>query len=141
MGSRIARFALTTLQLQVISRHGAATLAAARAAAKREAQARDAAVLLVWVGWDRGPEFVEPSGRHSKFYNHNGALGCVAQWTARDTGTLVGLYHGPQAGMENEEDIWCVVCETHHTLIGHPTLAEARRTRSPREFCDDCRQE
>lgn len=77
-----------------------------------------------------------------KIYNHNGFEGCVAQWTSRDTKTLVGLYHGEQSGMETDpEALWCVVCEKHHTLVGHPTLAEARRTRSPLDFCDDCRDE
>lgn len=140
MGRKVASFALATLGLEVISRNAPAPLAAARDAATREAQARNSAVLLVWNGWSRGPEYVETSGRFGKLYNHNGLLGCVDQWTARDTKTLVGLYHGAQAGMEVEQEVlWCVVCEKHHTLVGHSTLVDARRTRSPMAFCDGCR--
>jgi hypothetical protein len=135
-----ANFALATLDREAISNRSVGTLAMARLAAKLEARARNAAILLVWGGWNRGPEYVEPSGRFSKFYNHNGLSGCVNQWTARDTKTLIGLYHGVQAGMEVVQDaLWCVVCEVHHTLVGHASLVEARRTRSPRDFCDECR--
>jgi len=76
-----------------------------------------------------------------KQYLYNGFSGCVTQWKSRETKTQVGLYHGVQSGMEcDPETKWCVVCEEHHTLVGHPTLALARLTRSPLEFCDDCRE-
>lgn len=73
-------------------------------------------------------------------YCFNNLAGCVAQWRSRETGTLVGLYHSLQAGMDSDPECrWSVVCEEHCTLVGHATLADARRTRSPLAFCDDCR--
>jgi hypothetical protein len=75
-----------------------------------------------------------------KEYAHEGLAGCVAQWRARETGTLVGLYHAVQARMESDPECrWCTVCEVHGTLVCHATLCDARRTRSPLAFCDDCR--
>ena len=74
-----------------------------------------------------------------KEYGFNGLAGCVTQFKSRDTGTLVGVYHGEQSGIENDPDTpWVSVCEVHGTCICHPSLRGALRTRSPREFCDDC---
>ena len=40
---------------------------------------------------------------------------------------MVGVYHAEQAGMGDDPDgRWVTVCETHHTLVSHPTLALAR---------------
>jgi hypothetical protein len=59
---------------------------------------------------------------------------------ARQTGTLVGVYHGVQAGMEDDPEIpWQTVCEVHHNLVGHPTLSLAMAHASdPRSWCEDC---
>jgi hypothetical protein len=78
--------------------------------------------------------------RQAKQYGFDGLAGCVARWRSRATGTLVGLYHGEQSGIECDPELpWVTVCEEHHTLVSHPTLVDGRRTRDPREFCDDCR--
>ena len=45
-----------------------------------------------------------------KQYSFNGLAGCVQQRKARQTETLVGVYHGEQAGMG---DGWFTVCEEH----------------------------
>lgn len=37
-------------------------------------------------------------------YAHNGLAGCVQQRRARQTRTLVGVYHGEQAGMEPDSE-------------------------------------
>lgn len=54
---------------------------------------------------------------------------------------MVGVYHAEQAGMgDDPESRWVTVCETHHTLVSHPTLALARAAAPyPREWCEDCR--
>lgn len=115
-----------------------ATRREARGIAAHYAKNHGPGVVLLWG--NLAPEFVDDEGHTSNVYNHNNLAGCVAQWKSRETGTLVGLYHGVQSGMESDPDtVWCVVCEVHGTLVGHPTLTEARRTRSPKEFCDDCR--
>ena len=45
-----------------------------------------------------------------KEYHHNGLAGCVQQRKARATGTLVGVYHGEQSGMECDPDYpWITV--------------------------------
>lgn len=79
--------------------------------------------------------------RRVKQYGFNGLAGCVTQFRSRATGTLVGLYHGEQSGMECDPEYpYVTVCEEHHTLVCHATLADARRCRDPRDFCDDCRE-
>jgi hypothetical protein len=96
--------------------------------------------VLVWGGRPN-PEYVEPSGRTSTLYGRDGRAGCVALWRAQDTGLQVGLYHGVQAGMEDDPSaLWCTVCEEHGTLVGHATLTAARDTRSGSDFCEECMQ-
>lgn len=74
-----------------------------------------------------------------KQYGHNGLAGCVSQRKSRATGTLVGIYHAHQSGMEMDPDTpWCVVCEAHHTLVCVETLHAAQRTNDPTDFCEDC---
>jgi hypothetical protein len=79
--------------------------------------------------------------RTVKEYRFNGLAGCVTQWTCRATGTLVGLYHSMQAEMESDPELpWSTVCEVHGTLVSHTNLRNARFTRDPTDFCDDCRE-
>jgi len=141
MPSKTAPFALLTLNMQTISRHRAATLADARRVAVKEAVTRKDAITLVWLGSSPSKaQYVDPSGHVSTLYHHDDRLGCVELWTSRETGTPMGLYHGVQARMEQDPDaLWVVVCEKHNTLVGHRTLTDARRTRSPMDFCDGCR--
>lgn len=75
-------------------------------------------------------------------YGFNGLAGCVEQRRSRKTGTLVGLYHGLQSGIEADPELpWVTVCEEHSTLVCHETLALARMTLpDPASFCDECRE-
>jgi hypothetical protein len=75
-----------------------------------------------------------------KIYDFDGYAGCVTLRRSRATGTLVGVYHAVQAGMEDDpETPWMAVCEEHSTLVGLHTLAAAMASTDPREWCDDCR--
>lgn len=75
-----------------------------------------------------------------KQYSYRGLAGCVRITRCRATGTEIGVYHSVQAGMETDPELpWMTVCEAHGTLVGHATRARALQTRSPEEFCDDCR--
>lgn len=76
-----------------------------------------------------------------KEYGFNGLVGCVSQAKSRVTGTLVGVYHAGQAGMEDDpETPWATVCEEHNTLVCHPTLALAKvHAPDPTVWCDGCR--
>ena len=76
-----------------------------------------------------------------KQYGAHGLAGCVQITKSRATGLRLGIYHGEQSGLEcgDRENPWVTVCEEHGTLVGHPTLRLALRTRSGEEFCDDCR--
>lgn len=79
--------------------------------------------------------------KHVREYEANGLAGCVCRFRSRATGTLVGLYHGPQSGIENDSEWpWITVCEEHSTLVCRATLETARRTRNPQDFYDDCRE-
>lgn len=79
----------------------------------------------------------------TRTYKHRGILGCVEQWTARDTKTLVSLYHAEQGGFPVEPGgpLWLVVCEEHGASVGTNTRAQGRTTRSPQSFCEACRAE
>lgn len=79
--------------------------------------------------------------RTPKQYNFNGLSGCVVQRVARKTGSIVGVYHGVQSGMENDpETPWVTVCEVHGNLVGHPSLRQAMGwAADPEMFCEDCR--
>lgn len=75
-----------------------------------------------------------------KRYAHNGLAGCVQQRRAKSTGTLVGVYHGEQSGMETDPaEPWLTVCEAHSSLVAHPTLALAKRHAPfPESWCEEC---
>jgi len=76
-----------------------------------------------------------------KEYTHNGLSGCVQQTRSRITGTLVGLYHGDQSGIESDPEVpWTTVCEEHNTLVCHRTLRLARdHAPDPTGWCQECR--
>lgn len=76
-----------------------------------------------------------------KLYQHNGLRGCVKQFKSPYTGTLVGIYHGAQGGIDIDPEYpWVSVCEEHNTCVSHRTLAMARLERDPCEFCEVCRK-
>ena len=79
--------------------------------------------------------------RPSTVYTADGLLGCVQRRHARSTGTLVGVYYGPQAEMTSEDDPdpWLTVCETHGEIVAHRTLTLAKYFAStPEEWCEEC---
>lgn len=78
----------------------------------------------------------------TKVYEFNNLAGCVSQTKSRITGTLVGIYHGEQSGMESDPDCpWQTVCEEHSTLVGHSSLKLAREhAPDPTNWCEGCRE-
>lgn len=78
--------------------------------------------------------------RSVRNYSFGGLAGCVAQSRARQTGLLVGVYHGVQSGLECDPELpWVTVCEHHHTLVGHPSLKLAlAHSTDPAGWCEDC---
>lgn len=78
--------------------------------------------------------------RKVREYGFAGLAGCVTQRKARATGTVVGVYHGGQSGMERDDDFpWITVCEEHNTLCTHATLALALSHASdPAGWCGEC---
>lgn len=80
--------------------------------------------------------------RKPVYYHFNDLAGCVVQSKSRETGTLVGLYHSLQSGMESDPELpWTTVCEEHNTLVSHPSLQTAKNSLPfPTSWCDDCRQ-
>lgn len=79
----------------------------------------------------------------TKEYGFEGFAGCVTQSRSRVTGTLVGLYHSEQAGIESDPATpWAVVCEKHATCVCVETLSVGYATLpNPCNFCDQCREE
>jgi hypothetical protein len=76
-----------------------------------------------------------------KQYNAGGYAGCVQLRRSRQTGNLVGVYDGEQAGMDTNDGMepWSTVCEVHSTVCSHHTLALAKyHAADPRGWCEDC---
>ncbi len=75
-----------------------------------------------------------------KEYSFNGLAGCVVQRKARQTKLLVGLYQAEQAGMESDSETpWATVCETHGSIVCHPTFQIAQSHLSdPVGWCEVC---
>jgi len=78
----------------------------------------------------------------SRHYCHAGFEGCVQRSRTRQSGTIVGVYHGAQAGLDDTGDPnvkWFTVSEDHNRLVGHPTLELARSHASdPQGWCGVC---
>lgn len=76
-----------------------------------------------------------------KVYGFKGLAGCVKQSRSRKTGTLVGLYHAEQAGLDVGPDApWATVCEAHGGIVGHSSAARAENSLpDPSGWCDACR--
>lgn len=53
-------------------------------------------------------------------------------------GEWVSIYDAEPAGLDGEGGRWQTVCETHSTICSHETLALAKTSLDPREFCEDC---
>lgn len=78
----------------------------------------------------------------TKTYSFNGYAGCVSQQRSQQTGKLVGIYNGEQAGIDTDDGRapWSTVCEEHGSVICHSTLALARsHAADPKGWCEDCR--
>jgi hypothetical protein len=89
------------------------------------------------------PRFnVSPVKRGQTRYSFNNLAGCVTQTRSHRTGTLVGLYHSVQAGIEDDpETPWTTVCEKHGSCVCHATMGYARQSLpDPTHWCDDCRE-
>jgi hypothetical protein len=78
----------------------------------------------------------------SRSYEEGGRAGCFQLRRARQTGTLVGVYHSEQAGLDETGDPttkWFTVCEDHGRLVGHPSLHLARwHASDPMGWCGVC---
>jgi hypothetical protein len=71
----------------------------------------------------------------------DGFAGCVQRRKARDTGSLIGIYHAERAGLDPAGGPWATMCEDHGTVINHETLRLAREHSSdPIGWCEDCRE-
>lgn len=66
--------------------------------------------------------------------------GCLALRRARSTGTVVGLYKGAEADLDDDDGLpYATVCEDHAGIVCHATLTEARGWLShPEEWCPRC---
>jgi hypothetical protein len=75
-----------------------------------------------------------------KAYRFEGYAGCVVRRKARQTGTLVGVYHNGQSGVDSDVP-WSTVCEEHGTVLTHPSLRLAHSHASdPLGWCEMCRE-
>ncbi len=77
------------------------------------------------------------SRQATKQYSFKGLAGCVSQSVSRRTKTLVGIYHGVQAGMAEEG--WVTVCEPHGGIVEHAALKDAKsHAVDPSGWCPTC---
>jgi hypothetical protein len=60
---------------------------------------------------------------------------------SRATGTMVGVYHAEEAGLDPYDGPWAVICEDHGAIINVATLAAAKHhAPAPHGWCDECRE-
>jgi hypothetical protein len=89
-------------------------------------------------------------------YSYNGLPGCVVRRKSRLTGSLVAIYHCKQSGLDDGMDeveqynddgtiavpakpyTWACVCETHGTITGVATLAQAYYHLPVADWCEEC---
>jgi len=76
-----------------------------------------------------------------KQYSVNGLKGCVEIRRIRATKLKVGLYYGPQAGIESELNYpWVTVCEQHGSLLCHATMERAKQSIPFPDWCEACQK-
>lgn len=52
---------------------------------------------------------------------------------------LTGLYNGAEAGLDVDAGRWSTVCERHHAVCSHETLALANsHLVDPQGWCEEC---
>lgn len=89
-----------------------------------------------------GRKACEARRREPKRYAANGLAGCVEQRRVRQTGTLVGVYHAEQAGLDPTAGAWATSCEAHGSILAHASLNLARsHAADPCGWCEQCREE
>lgn len=81
----------------------------------------------------------------SRTYEAHGLAGCVQIKRARQTGTLIEVFHADQAQLRDDPDNprtrWVCSCAVHGVLIYHRTLALARsHAARPKDWCEGCRK-
>jgi hypothetical protein len=67
--------------------------------------------------------------------------GCRYASRSRDTGTLILVLNGGEAGLDTDDGVlpWSTVCDEHGSVCGHSTLALARsHAHDPLGWCEDC---
>ena len=73
-----------------------------------------------------------------KIYNKHDRAGCVQLRRSRKTGTMIGVYHSEQAGLDPDGGAWSTICEKHGTICNHETLKLAKDHAPYVEWCEDC---
>ncbi len=77
--------------------------------------------------------------KQTKIYHLNGYAGLVEQHKNRVTGTLIGLYHGIQSGIDSDpETPWVTMCEKHSNLVSHSSLKSAKAAMGCPDWCPNC---
>ena len=88
------------------------------------------------VGRRAGAEYLERFGLHPEQ-----AAGLRALRHARQTGALVSLYDGDEAGLDTDGGRWQTVCETHGSICSHDSLATAASfLAEPAAWCEPCQE-
>jgi len=76
-----------------------------------------------------------------KHYHSEGCKGLVERRKNRLTGTVMGLYHAEQGGLDTDpENPWATVCEEHGSVVTHSSLKLARGHLAVPDWCEDCQE-
>jgi hypothetical protein len=61
---------------------------------------------------------------------------------SRQTGHTVSIYNAEEACLDGGDHPWFTVCEEHGSMLAHRTYRLAVwHLGSPRDWCEDCREE
>lgn len=80
--------------------------------------------------------------RARKIHCVDGRAGCVQLRRARENGVMVGVYYGPDAGMDSDcNEPWSTVCEEHGHIVAHDSLRLALfHSSNPTGWCETCQE-
>ncbi len=79
-------------------------------------------------------------GKMVRYYHLDGYVGLVEQRKSLITGKVYSIYFAEQAGLDPDGGPWVTVCEAHHTLCNHATLAGARNHLPTGDWCEECQK-
>lgn len=82
----------------------------------------------------KGKPFIEKSKRKP----YNDREGYIASLRSGKNKGWVVIYNAKEAGLDDSDGKYAVVCETHSTIVNTTSLPKARQAMKYPDFCEGC---